>query len=114
MPGIVALVVRRATIAASVLAAPFAFGTHCNATDLFSPVSFAEQSEPNSRPSSILVFAGRMSTTDIWSTMAFNLNKTGTGLYYDNYIVGAAYDRDLFDFSHGFYFGRNRGPVWQV
>ena len=105
MPGIVALVVRRATIAAFVLAAPFAFGTHCNATDLFSPVSFAEQSQSNSRPNSILVFAGRMSTTDIWSTMAFNLNKTGTGPYYDNYIVGAAYDRDLFDFGHGFYFG---------
>ena len=105
MLGIVALGVFRAAIAASVLAASFAYGAQCSAADLFSPISFAEQSEPNSRPNSILVFAGRMSTTDIWSTMAFNLNKTGTGPYYDNYIAGAAYDRDLFDFGHGFYFG---------
>ena len=105
MLGIVALAVLRAAIAASVLAAPLCIASHCNAADLFPPVSFTEQSEPNSRPNSILVFAGRMSTTDIWSTMAFNLNKTNSGTYYDNYIVGAAYDRDLFDFGHGFYFG---------
>ena len=37
--------------------------------------------------------------------MAYNLNKSGAGPYYDNFIVGAAYDRDLLDFSHGFYLG---------
>jgi hypothetical protein len=105
MRGIVALVVLRAAVAALVLAGLLAYSAQCNAADLFLPISFAEQSDPNSRPNSILVFAGRMSTTDIWSTMAFNLNKTGTGPYYDNYIAGAAYDRDLFDFGHGFYFG---------
>ena len=77
----------RAAIATAVLAVSFAYGAHCNAADLFSPVSFAQQSEP---PNSILVFAGRMSTTDIWSTMAYNLNKSGAGPYYDNFIVGAA------------------------
>src|SRR5271169_3575459 len=105
MRGIVALVALRAAVAALVLAGLLAYNAQCSAADLFSPISFAEQSEPNSRPNSILVFAGRMSTTDIWSTMAFNLNKTNSGTYYDNYIAGAAYDRDLFDFGHGFYFG---------
>jgi hypothetical protein len=106
MLGVVASAVLRAVIAASVLAGSFTHGAHCSAADLVSPISFAEQSEP---PNSILVFAGRMSTTDIWSTMAYNLNKTGAGPYYDNYIVGAAYDRDLFDLSHGFYFGAEVG-----
>ena len=106
MQGIVASAVLRAVIAASVLAGSFTYGAHCSAADLGSPISFAEQSEP---PNSILVFAGRMSTTDIWSTMAYNLNKSGAGPYYDNYIVGAAYDRDLLDLSHGFYFGGEVG-----
>ena len=105
MRGIVALVVLRAAIASLVLAGSLAYGAECSAADLLSPISFAEQSEPNSRPNSILVFAGRMSTTDIWSTMVFNLNKTGSGPYYDNYVAGAAYDRDLFNIGHGFYFG---------
>jgi len=105
MRGIVASSAFRAAIATSVLVASFAYGARCNAADLFSPTSLAEQSEPDSRPNSILVFAGRMSTTDIWSTMLFNLNKEGGGQNYDNYIVGAAYDRDLFNLGHGFYFG---------
>ena len=46
MRGIVALVVLRAAIASAVLAVSFAYGAHCNAADLFSPVSFAQQSEP--------------------------------------------------------------------
>ena len=102
MQGIVASAVLRAVIAASVLAGDFYVWCALQRGHLGSPISFAEQSEP---PNSILVFAGRMSTTDIWSTMAYNSNKSGAGPYYDNYIVGAAYDRDLLDLSHGFYFG---------
>ena len=54
-----------------------------SAADLLSPISFAEQSDPNSRPNSILVFAGRMSTTDIGSTMAFSPSK------FDNFKLWA-------------------------
>lgn len=64
--------------------------------------SSAEQSAPASRPNSILAFAGRLSTTDFWSTLF--LNQNGSSPRYDNYIVGAAYDRDLIDLGHGFYF----------
>ena len=46
-----------------------------------------------------------MSTTNIYNTMLFTLNENGGGPRYDNYIVGAAYDRDLVDLGHGFYFG---------
>lgn len=81
-------------------------GAHCVAADLPSPVAYtAAQSEPISSPNSILVFGGRMSTTDIYTTTLFNLTAHGAGPNYDNYIVGAAYDRDLFNLGHGFYFG---------
>ncbi len=89
-----------------VLAAFAPYGAHCQAADLSPPISApAEQNEPSSSPNSILVFAGRLSTTDIYTTTLFNLNAQGAGPNYDNYIVGAAYDRDLFDLGHGFYFG---------
>jgi hypothetical protein len=96
----------RTAIAVSALGASFAYGPHCDAADLDSPIpSSAEQGAPASRPNSILMFAGRMSTTDIFNTVLFDLNENGSGPRYDNYIVGAAYDRDLVDLGHGFYFG---------
>lgn len=88
-----------------VLAAFSPYGGHCQAADLSAPISLAKQSEPISSPNSILLFAGRMSTTDIFTTTLLNLNAHGAGPNYDNYIVGAAYDRDLFGLGHGFYFG---------
>jgi hypothetical protein len=98
----------RVAFAVSVLAI-FLFRTESHAADVFSPVPLADRSEPNAHPNSILVFAGRMSTTDIYSTMLFNLNKSDPGLVYDNYIVGAASDRDLFNLGHGFFFGYEVG-----
>jgi hypothetical protein len=95
-----------AAAASSMLAAFFAVGG-CAAADLFSPTPLAEQSEP--RPNSILVFAGIMSTTDIYSTMVLNLDKLYQHPNYDNYVAGVAYDRDLFDLGHGFYFGAEFG-----
>lgn len=71
----------------------------------FCPDIPAKQSEPISSPNSILLFAGWMSTTEIYTTTLLNLNAHGAGPNYDNYIVGAAYDRDLFGLGHGFYFG---------
>jgi hypothetical protein len=102
-----------AGIAMVVLAAFAANGGHCQAADLSPPISFAaEQSEPTSSPNSILAFAGRMSTTDIFTTVLVNLTASQGGAappYYDNYIVGAAYDRDLFNLGLGFYIGAEIG-----
>ena len=103
---VVASVALRTAIAVSALGASFAYGPHCDAADLELPIPFsAEQTSPASHPNSILMFAGRMSTTNIYNTMLFTLNENGGGPRYDNYIVGAAYDRDLVDLGHGFYFG---------
>jgi len=104
---VVASAAFRAVIAASVVAASFAYGARGNAADLFSPISVAEQSDASSRPNSVLVFAGRMSATDIYSTSLLNYNKDGggSGRTFDNFIAGAAYDRDLFNLGYGFYFG---------
>jgi len=65
------------------------------------PATPAAQSD--SRPNSILVFGGIMSTTVISTSIVFNLDETGAHPYYDNAIVGAAYDRDLFALGYGFY-----------
>jgi hypothetical protein len=61
--------------------------------DLFEPVGPAFQPVVKH---SIFVFGGRMSSTDIWSTAILNLNDpNGPTQNYDNYIVGAAYQRDF-------------------
>jgi hypothetical protein len=82
----------------------FLAGARCSAADN-SILAPAEHSVPDDHLNSVLVFGGRMSTEDIWSTVLFNLNWKGSGPQFDNYIVGAAYDRDLLNFGHGFHFG---------
>src|SRR4051812_16402444 len=71
-----------------------------NANDLFTyliqPLRLAE------RPilkQSVFVFGGMTSGSDIWSTTALNLNRSGQKNY-DNYIVGAAYQRDLIQLNN--------------
>jgi hypothetical protein len=103
---VVASVALRTAVAVSALVASFGYGAHCDAADLDSPIPLsAEQTSPASHPNSIFVFAGRTSTTNFYNTLLFALNENGSGPRYDNYIVGAAYDRDLVDLGHGFYFG---------
>jgi hypothetical protein len=82
----------------------------CRAADLSPPIiSPVDQSGPNSgsnsSPNSILVFGGRMSTTDLTPTLIFNVGPVDTQPHYDNYIFGVAYDRDLFNLGYGFHFG---------
>jgi len=57
---------------------------------------------PTSRPNSVLLFAGRLSTTDLASTMLFNLRYTPTQgkPSFDNDIVGLEYERDLLEVAH--------------
>ena len=56
------------------------------------------------RPNSVMVFGGRMSTTDFTSTLLFNQNYTPDRAYgkrsWDNYIGGIDYERDLLGLAH--------------
>jgi len=80
----------------------------CWASDIFSPVPLSFQTgEIGSHPNSIFLFAGRMSATDIYSTAILNVNQSGQT--YDNYIVGAAYGRDLVNLGHHFMLGGEIG-----
>lgn len=61
---------------------------------------------------SIFFFAGRLSTSNMGSTFTFNTIAIDTTLhspYYDNYIVGAAYQRRIRDLGHGFVLGGEVG-----
>lgn len=61
----------------------------------------ATAASSQSRPNSILVFAGRLSTTDFASTLLFNLRYTpepGKPAY-DNDIAGIEYERDVYELA---------------
>ena len=61
---------------------------------------------------SIFFFAGRLSTSNMGSTATFNTIAVDTTLespYYDNYIVGAAYQRRFRELGSGFVFGGEIG-----
>jgi len=61
---------------------------------------------------SIFFFAGRLSTSNMGSTATFNTIAVDTTLespYYDNYIVGAAYQRRFRELGHGFVLGGEIG-----
>lgn len=67
--------------------------------------------EALSRPDSIFLFGGFLSTSSIGSTLQFNLNRpTNHGnVYYDNYIAGAAYNHDFYRLGYGFALGAEVG-----
>ena len=74
---------------------------------LLTPISLAF--EPVFKHS-FFVFGGRMSSTDIWSTAIYNLNDpNGRIQNYDNYIVGAAYQRDFIRLGGAFLIGAEIG-----
>jgi hypothetical protein len=84
----------------------------CEAADL-SPTPGSSwislQPDPSfgaSHPNSIVVFGGAMSTTNFGSTLVFNTFPVFTtsiaGQDYDNFIIGAAYQRDFYDLPSGF------------
>jgi hypothetical protein len=58
------------------------------------------------RPNSVLLFGGRLSTTDLTSTLLFNLNYSphpgsqGAKPAFDNDIVGVEYERDVLQLAH--------------
>jgi len=62
------------------------------------------------RPDAIMVFGGRLSTTDFATTLLFNLSYHRETVplpgppSYDNDIAGVEYEHDLFDFKHDLHF----------
>jgi hypothetical protein len=67
---------------------------------------------PIARPApkeySILVFGGRLSSTDIYSTALLNLFRDSNTQQYDNFIVGVAFQRDIWRWR-GFVIGAELG-----
>jgi hypothetical protein len=101
-------VLRRVIFNIAALVASLLLISQCWASDIFSPMPMlAQKSDIISRPNSIFVFAGRMSATDIYSTAILNVNQPGQT--YDNYIVGAAFGRDMLDLGHHFVLGAELG-----
>jgi hypothetical protein len=102
------IVLRRVIFNIAALVAFWLLSSECWASDIFSPVPILDQkTDIISRPNSVFVFAGRMSATDIYSTAILNVNQPGRT--YDNYIVGAAFGRDMLDLGHHFVLGAEIG-----
>jgi hypothetical protein len=91
---------------ASILIGWVAFPALSNAADI--ETAGIEASQPGARSNSLLFFSGRMSTTDIYSTMALNLIKP-PGQNYDNYVAGVAYNRDIINLGYSFHLGAEVG-----
>jgi hypothetical protein len=119
MPSARSLVVAAASVVALLSATPSTHSADLLSADSLqttrvfadpAPTKSPALSDAYSRPNSILLFGGRMSTTDIYSTMALNLNRS-SGQKYDNNIVGFAYSRDIFAVGYGFYLGAEIGAA---
>ena len=108
---------RAAALAAGCLGAS-CLGTPGCAADLTpadrsSVVSLRDPVFPTTLPNSIFVFGGFMSTVNFGSTLIFDTYPVFTGSIagqkYDNFIVGAAYQRDFYSFGSGFVFAGEIG-----
>jgi hypothetical protein len=84
----------------------------CHAADISDFISFNDPTDGASRLNSVFVFYGRLSTTNLGSTLFFNelpLFTNGiTGQRYDNFIAGASYQRDVYRLG-GFVFSGEVG-----
>jgi hypothetical protein len=80
------------------------------------PVPALKANAPDAllRPDSIFVFGGALSTSSLGSTLKFNLDQPPGSIKYDNYIVGAAYNRDFYKIGFGFTLGVEVGISVQV
>jgi hypothetical protein len=72
---------------------------------LLMPLKLASQ--PNLKQS-VFGFAGRMNSGNLGSTFAFGYGAPER-MFYDNYIVGGAYQRDFFQFNSGLLLGAEVG-----
>jgi hypothetical protein len=58
---------------------------------------------------SVFIFGGRTDSGNLNQTFAFGLTSTSSSRFYDNYIVGGAYQRDFLQFNSGFLIGAEVG-----
>jgi hypothetical protein len=72
---------------------------------LLTPFKLASQ--PNLKQS-VFGFAGRMDSGNLGSTFVYGYGAPES-IFYDNYIVGGAYQRDLFQFNSGLLIGAEVG-----
>ena len=72
---------------------------------LLTPFKLASQ--PNLKQS-VFGFAGRTNSGNLWSTFAYGIGAP-EAIFYDNYIVGGAYQRDFFQFDSGILIGAEVG-----
>jgi hypothetical protein len=68
---------------------------------------FKLTSQPNLKQS-VFGFAGRMDSGNLGSTFVYGYGAPES-IFYDNYIVGGAYQRDLFQFNSGLLIGAEVG-----
>jgi hypothetical protein len=84
------------------IAAVFAalFTVQCRAADFADFVSATDTTDGASRQNSVMIFGGRMSSTNLASTLLFNrVSRFGLSPYqpyYENYIAGGVYQRDVY------------------
>jgi hypothetical protein len=91
-------------------------GSNARAGDLPVPApiepSFLALANPSEKANGVVVFGGPLSTRALKSTLMFDLDYSvgqGKGMNYDNYFVGAAYDRDFWHPGYGFTLGAEVG-----
>jgi hypothetical protein len=64
----------------------------------------ASSGATRTKRNSVMVFGGRLSTTDFTSTLLLNLNYAPKGGFgkqaFDNYIAGVDYERDMLEVAH--------------
>jgi hypothetical protein len=90
-----------------------AAGTHAGeagkpvADDSYLLTPFKLASQPNLKQS-VFGFAGRTNSGNLGSTFMYGVGAPGT-IFYDNYIVGGAYQRDFFQFNSGLLIGAEVG-----
>jgi hypothetical protein len=68
---------------------------------------FKLSSQPSLKQS-MFVFGGRTNSGNLGSTFMYGVGAPGT-IFYDNYIVGGAYQRDFFQFNSGLLIGAEVG-----
>jgi hypothetical protein len=75
----------------------------------YSPASLGALSQASLKQS-IFVFGGRTSSGNLWNTFLYGIGAPERQ-FYDNYIVGAAYQRDFFSLTKGLLLGAEIGAA---
>jgi hypothetical protein len=78
------------------------------ASDTSYPLTLFTLADQPALKQSVFLFAGRTNSGNLKDTFAFGIGAPGIQ-FYDNYIVGGAYQRDFFQFNSGLLIGAEVG-----